>query len=437
MATFVCANCGYGTESWLGRCPNCNEFNTFKEFTPEGKTTSRKKESVKKLSVTSLKKVSTSQSKRLPTGMFEIDRVLGGGVVPGEVVLLTGEPGVGKSTLLLQALQKLKTLYISGEEGPEQVKDRAERLGINLDNFSFSSDLQVEGIAAGIEDELKGKIDALVIDSIQTVYSKDEEAAPGNITQLRTSTAKLINLAKSNKVAIIIVGHVTKEGDIAGPKTVEHMVDAVLSFEGERVSHFRILRASKNRFGSTDEIGIFEMTAKGLQQVDNPTVFLEQHEDNVAGRAIVGVLEGKRPLFFEIQTLASPTILSIPRRVVRGVDYNKVLLLLAVIRKHIRLPLDKYDIYVNVIGGVDVKSPAADLGIVAALISSVRNMPMPQKAVFIGEVGLLGEIRKVPGQDRIAAEAKRLAFQNVYSPENAKNIKEFGRLDTEEEQPVE
>ncbi len=438
MTQFVCSNCGYGSASWLGRCPSCNEFNTFKEFdTGEGSKTSRRRESVKKLSVTSLKKVAPLQKKRLPTGMFEVDRVLGGGITPGAVVLLTGEPGVGKSTLLLQALQKLKVLYISGEEGPEQVKERAERLGVDLSQISFSSDLQVEGIASGVESELAGKVDAIVIDSIQTVYSKDEEAAPGNVTQLRTTTAKLINLAKKMRVAIIIVGHVTKEGEIAGPKTVEHMVDTVLSFEGERVSHFRILRSSKNRFGSTDEIGIFEMTQKGLKQVDNPTAFLEGHEENVPGKAIVGVIEGHRPLFFEIQTLASPTMLPMPRRVVRGVDYNKVLLLLAVIRKHIRLPLDKYDIYINVIGGVTIKSPAADLGIVASIISSIRNMPQPPKSVFIGEVGLLGEIRKIVGQERIIAEAKRLTFQNIYSPENARSIREFGSLESEEEQGLE
>lgn len=422
MAQFVCANCGYGSGGWLGKCPSCGEFNTFKEFREGSESSSRKNERTQKITITALKDIKPLSKGKRTTGIFEFDRVLGGGLVAGEVVLLTGEPGVGKSTLLLQALHKLKTLYISGEESPEQVKDRAERLKINLTNFSFSSDLQVEGITAGIE-EYKDQLEVVVIDSIQTVYSKEVDAAPGNISQLRESTARLINAAKKNKVSIIIVGHVTKEGDIAGPKTIEHMVDAVLNFEGERVSQFRVLRASKNRFGSTDEIGIFEMSGLGLQQVDNPLAFVEEHEEQIAGRAIVGVIEGMRPLFFEIQTLAAPTMLPMPRRVVRGVDYNKVLLLLAVLRKHLSLSLDKYDIYINVIGGVTIKSPAADLGIIASVVSSIQNIPLDKKTLFIGEVGLLGEVRKVTGQDKILSESKRLAFKNIYSPLNTKTIK--------------
>ena len=427
MAFFICANCGYGSASWMGRCPDCGQFNTFKEQREESTGSNRKGESLKKITVTSLKDIPPLQKKRKQTGIFEFDRVLGGGVVPGEVILLTGEPGIGKSTLLLQALHSFKTLYISGEEAPEQVADRADRLKIKLENFSFSSDLQVEGITNGIND-LKDQLEMVVIDSIQMVYSKNVEAAPGNISQLRESAAQLIIAAKNSKVPIIIVGHVTKEGDIAGPKTLEHMVDAVLNFEGERISQFRVLRASKNRFGSTDEIGIFHMTGDGLQEVDNPLAFLKDETEAVPGKAVAGIIEGKRPLFFEVQSLASPTMLAMPRRVVKGVDYNKVLLLLAVIRKHLGISLDKYDIYINVIGGVDIKSTAADLAIIASVISSIQNIPLDAKSLFVGEVGLLGEVRKVVGEDRIINEAQRLKFTEIYSSRSLKNIKELKRI---------
>lgn len=423
MALYICSNCGYGTASWLGKCPDCSQWNTFvmKRDIGDGKD-SRTKESVKTLEMTPLAKIKPLSKKRKSTGIYELDRVLGGGVVAGEVVLLTGEPGVGKSTLLLQSLKNLKTLYISGEEAPEQVKERAERLGIKLDMFFFSDILQVEGIVEGM-DAIKDTIDILVIDSVQTIYSRTIDAQPGSVSQLREASSQIIIMAKKLKIPVIMVGHITKEGDVAGPKTLEHMVDAVLTFEGERVSHYRILRASKNRFGSTDEIGIFEMTGEGLAEVNNPMVFLEDESGDVPGKATVGVMEGKRSLYFEIQTLASPTVLAMPRRVVKGVDYNKVLLLLAVIRKHLNIPLDKYDIYVNVIGGVDVKSTAADLGIIASLISSIKNIPISKKTLFIGEVGLLGEVRKVFGQEKIIAEAKRLQFTSIYSSLNLKNIK--------------
>jgi DNA repair protein RadA/Sms len=430
MAFFICSNCGYGSGSWMGRCPDCGQWNTLvqqKEYKEGSSSASPKSEPVKKLATTQLSKVQTTKKERKKTGIFEFDRVLGGGLFPGEVVLLTGEPGVGKSTLLLQALTSLKTLYISGEEAPEQVKDRAERLGVNLDSFYFSETLQVEGIAEGLA-ELKDSIDVVVVDSVQTVYSNKVDAQPGSVSQLRESAAQLIIAAKKTKIPMLIVGHITKEGDIAGPKTLEHMVDAVLTFEGERVSQFRVLRGQKNRFGSTDEVGIFEMAGGGLKEVDNPLAFLEEHAELVPGKAIVGVTEGRRPLFFEIQTLASPTVLPMPRRVVKGVDYNKVQLLLAVIRKQLNLPLDKFDIYVNVIGGVDIKSTSADLGIVAALISSIKNIPLPKSSLFIGEVGLLGEVRKGFSQEKIANEAKRLTFKNIYSTLNVKNIRELNQI---------
>ncbi len=427
MALFICSNCGYGSGSWLGKCPDCGEFNTLKQQSePAG--SSRSREMVSKFEATPLSKIKPQSKTRASTGIYELDRVLGGGIIPGSVIFLTGEPGVGKSTLLLQSLQKFKTLYISGEEAPEQVRERAERLGIDLKSFFFADTLQVEAIAQGI-DELKDTVDIVVIDSIQTVYSVGIEGTPGSVGQLRESSNQIITAAKKAKMPVILVGHITKDGDIAGPKSLEHMVDVVLTFEGERVSHFRILRAQKNRFGSTDEIGIFGMEKEGLVEVNNPTAFLDEDESpNVPGKATVGITEGHRALFFEIQALASPTFLAMPRRVVNGVDYNKVQLLLAVIRKHLNLPLDKYDIYINVIGGVSIKSTAADLGIIAAIVSSIKNVAMSKNSLFVGEVGLLGEVRKVNAESKILTEASRLQFSAPYSSKNMKNVKELMKL---------
>jgi len=424
---FICSNCGYGSVSWIGRCPDCGQWNSLKEQPSYIKASKGKKESVKKMGITSLSKIKASAKSRIKSNIFEFDRVLGGGFIPGEVILLTGEPGIGKSTLVLQATQNIKTLYISGEESAEQVKDRADRLSIKLDNFLFSGDLQVEGIIEGIE-ELENKVDIVVIDSIQTIYSKDVEGPIGSVSQLKDTAKKLITLAKKNNLTILFIGHITKVGEIAGPKTLEHFVDCVLNFEGEKVSHYRLLRASKNRFGPTDEIGIFEMKSKGLIEVNNPLIFLESQRQLEPGKAIVGVTEGKRPLFFEIQTLVVPTVLTVPRRVVKGLDYNKVLLLLAVVRKYIKLPLDRFDVYVNVIGGVSVKSPGADLGLIASLLSSFKNIPVPKNSVFIGEVGLLGEVRPVYFEEKILHEARRLGFKLIYSTNNTKNVKELGRI---------
>ena len=425
MTFYICSQCGYGSGSWIGRCPNCGEFNTFKNQ-PSLAEASEGKEETKKLTATPFKKIQSLKKERLKSLIFEFDRVLGGGIIPSEVILLTGEPGVGKSTLLLQSLSKLNVLYISGEESAEQIKDRAERLKVNLGNFLFSESLQVEGIIDGLQD-LSDKIDIVVIDSIQTVYSKNVEGTPGSVSQLKESAMRLITVAKKFKLAMIIVGHITKGGEIAGPKSLEHMVDCVLSFEGEKISNFRVLRASKNRFGPTDEIGIFEMKQKGLTEVTNPLVFVDNKEEEV-GKAVIGVLEGKRVLYFEIQTLAVPTILAIPRRVVKGLDYNKVLLLLAVVRKYLSHPLDKFDIYVNVIGGVNIKSTASDLGLIVSLLSSLKNISLPKKSLFVGEVGLLGEVRKVYLEEKILNEAKRLGFKSIYSSLNLPNIKMLKNL---------
>lgn len=425
MALFICSNCGYGSASWMGRCPDCGKWSTLVEQQQDKK--GRSKEKTKPLKLTSLSKVGTQTRNRIKTQIFEFDRVLGGGIVPGEIILLTGEPGVGKSTLLLQTLKDAKTIYISGEESAEQVRDRAERLKVDLNNLLFSGDLQIEGIIEGIENHQED-IDIIVVDSVQTIYSNRLDTAPGSVSQLKETATQLISFAKQKKLAVILIGHVTKEGSIAGPKTLEHLVDCVLSFEGDKISHHRILRATKNRFGSTDEIGIFEMKHGGLYEVNDPLAFLEGTSESAMGKVIVGVIEGKRPLFFEIQTLVSSTVFSSPRRIVKGVDYNKVQLLIAVLKKQFNLPLDRFDIYVNVVGGVSIKSTAADLGIAASLISSVRNVQIPSKTVFIGEVGLLGEVRMVVNEDKIYQEAKRLRFRSIISSQNIKAIKDLRKI---------
>lgn len=427
MAFFICANCGYGSGSWLGKCPDCGEWNTMKRHAdpteePKGKGVARKKV-VEASSLTPLSEVKVSSKNRLQTKLYEFDRVLGGGFISGEVVLLTGEPGIGKSTLLLQSLKHMSVLYVSGEESAEQVADRASRLQVDLSRILFSTETQTESIVETIKEQAKS-VDVVVIDSIQTIYSKDVNGMAGSVSQLRECSIQLVALAKSLNKPMIIVGHVTKEGDVAGPKTLEHLVDCVLLFEGDKVSMHRVLRASKNRFGSTDEVGIFAMNEAGLEEVTNPTAFIDGNE-STPGRAIVGVSEGKRPLYFEIQTLTVPTTLPVPRRVVKGVDYNKVQLLLAVMRKHLNVHMDTQDIYVNVVGGIDIKSTAADLGIIAALLSSFKNTPLPPKSVFLGEVGLLGEVRPVFFQDRIIEEAKRLSFTNVVSPQNVKHVRDL------------
>ena len=425
MAFFICSECGFGSGSWIGKCPDCGKWNTLKEKPEFAKSSSGKKgEVVKKITITSLSKVKSSTKSRLSTGIFEFDRVLGGGVVPGEVILLTGQPGIGKSTLVLQAFQNLKVLYISGEESAEQVKNRAERLTISLENLSFSGDLQIESIIQSLE-ELKDEIEIVIIDSVQTIYSKDIEGPVAGVSQLKEVTKKIVSFAKQSKLAVLLIGHINKVGDVAGPKTLEHFVDCVLDLEGEKVSNFRLLRASKNRFGSTDEIGIFEMKQKGLTDVKNPLVFLEVDKKLEPGKAIVGVAEGKRPFFFEIQTLVVPTSLMNPRRVVKGLDYNKVLLLLAVIRKNLHLPLDRFDVFVNVVGGVSIKSTTADLGFIASLISSFKNIALPANSIFVGEVGLLGEIRSSLLEEKITDEAKRLGFKKIYSSKSIKTVKEF------------
>lgn len=417
MSQFTCSSCGYGSASWYGKCPQCSEWNTF----VKKEDSSPKKKSIQSIKITPLSKISTLDATRLPTTIHEFDRVLGGGLVRGEVVLLSGEPGVGKSTMLLSTLEKMKVLYISGEESGMQIRHRADRLNVDFSRFSFSEAVDIESVLSSIN-LVKQEYDVVVIDSIQTMYSLDIPSTAGSVAQVRQVTSQLVDFAKKNNIAIILVGHITKEGDIAGPKTMEHLVDCVLYLEGDKLSHFRILRALKNRFGPTDEVGVFEMGEKGLNQVKDPTAFLEDMSQQASGKAIVGVIEGSRVMFFEVQCLTVPTVLAVPRRVVSGVDYNKVQLILAVIRKNLRLPLDKFDVYVNVVGGVSIRSTAADLGVAASVVSSLKNLPVAKKSVFIGEISLLGEVRSVFGEAKLIKEAGRLGFRNVFSSKTLPSV---------------
>jgi len=331
--------------------------------------------------------------------------------------------------LLLRILSSFRTMYISGEESGEQIKQRADRTKIDTTRLLFSYAVSVESIIASLEERSKD-FDIAVIDSIQTVYSQDIPSSMGSVTQIRESANKLSEFAKRSNKILLIVGHVTKGGDIAGPKTLEHLVDCVLYLEGERHSYFRLLRSNKNRFGPTDEVGIFEMTDRGMDQVDKPTVFIGDSQTKAAGRSLVASVEGSRALFYEIQSLVVSTVLPVPRRIAAGIDFNRLQLLLAVIRKHMKLSLDTYDIYVSVVGGLSVKSTAADLGVIAAIVSSVKNNPIPYDTAFIGEVGLLGEVRSVYGEQKAVADARRFGLKRVFTSKTIPSLKNLSKIIT-------
>ncbi len=422
---FICKNCGYKSVSWIGKCPECGEWNSFEKEADNKKSSKSKTKNIK---ITKLSQIDAAQNlKRIQTGINQVDKLLGGGIVQGEIILLSGEPGVGKSTLLLQAVQNIDTLYISGEESLTQIKNRANRLKVNLNNVLFSEDTTIESIIESVID-IKNKIELLVIDSIQTLKSEKEMIKPGSIGFIKAVVNELIKLGKENNIAVLIIGHITKEGNIAGPKTLEHMVDTVLSFEGDKSSEIRTLRAKKNRYGSTQNIAIFKMESDGLKEVTSSILFSQENKKPVIGNAIVGLVEGKRPLFIEVQSLMVPTYLSIPRRVVKGLDYNKVQILLAVIRKQLRIPLDKFDIYINIVGGIKTKSTAIDLGIIASLISIYKNKSIDNSTVFIGEVDLLGNVRKVNLEKLLLEESKKLKFKKIIYHKNCPEIKKLPSL---------
>lgn len=361
------------------------------------------------------------ESKRLTSGFQEFDRVMGGGIVPGSVTLLAGDPGIGKSTLLLHVIARTGGLYVSGEESAEQIKLRAKRLKIDGKNISVLSDTQSDNVALSVSDQYP----LVIIDSIQTMSSENLSGMPGSVGQIRRSAEVLIQTAKQANIPMLIIGHVTKQGTIAGPKVLEHMVDTVLYLEGERFARARILRTLKNRFGAIEEVGIFEMEETGLAEVKNPSkLFLQDRVKNVAGSTVTVIMEGKRPLLVEIQALAVPSQLAMPRRVANGFDYNRLQLLVAILQKRLNVPLGTYDVFVNVSGGLKVGEPAADLAVCMAILSSFKNKPVDSKAVVFGEVGLLGEVRTVTTLDMRTREAKRLGFTSVLSPKTIKNLKQ-------------
>jgi len=447
-SSYVCQQCGYETPQWYGKCPGCGEWNSLVETVKDISTVNSQKLRVNNkraiIQPQKLSEVKHIEKNRVKSGFAEFDRVVGGGIVPGSVTLLAGDPGIGKSTLLLHILSSCGGLYVSGEESAEQIKLRAKRLGIEGGNIAILAETNVETIVSVIsppEPESREKEDGsrvkpgmtrvplVIIDSIQTLSSDDLDGMPGSVGQIRHSAEILAGYAKTNTVPIIIIGHVTKEGSIAGPKVLEHMVDTVLYLEGERFVRARILRTLKNRFGAVEEVGIFEMQEKGLMEVDNPSeLFLQDRVKNVPGSVVTVILEGTRPVLVEIQALTVPTQIAIPRRVGNGIDYNRLQLLIAILQKRLNLPLGGFDVFINVSGGLKVAEPAIDLAIAMAIITSIKNVPLDAKTAVFGEVGLLGEVRRVVSEDRRIREANRLGFRSIISPSFVRTLTQASKL---------
>jgi len=423
---FQCQSCGYSSPKWLGKCPDCNEWNSFIEEERVSKLKSRKTADPVFLS-----DVTHNEGDRYSTDIHELDRTLGGGVVMGSVVLIGGDPGIGKSTIILQSLKGLSklgnVLYVSGEESPEQVKLRAERLHIQSEKIILLPETSLEGIISVTQ---KVKPHVIVVDSIQTIFSVEHPSAPGSVSQIRECATKLMFLAKKQNIPLFIIGHVTKDGAIAGPKVLEHIVDTVLYFEGDKGSPFRILRAVKNRFGPANEIGVFEMVESGLKEVDNPSeLFLAEKPDNVPGSIVTVSLEGTRPLLVEIQALVSASSFGVPRRTAIGVDYNRINMLVAVLEKRVGMQLGGMDIYVNVVGGLRLDEPAIDMGIVAAIVSSFKNKAISRGFFTFGEVGLSGELRAISQANVRIKEAAKLGFKKGVVPRNNANTADNHNID--------
>lgn len=431
QTVFVCSSCGNESSKWLGKCPACNEWNTYYEekVVKEKVAGTRflaKAETVK------LKEVETNRYERYKTGYEELDRVLGGGLVQGSLVLIGGEPGIGKSTLILQICDKVKVngpiLYVSGEESGSQIKMRADRLKIENENIYFLGETSMQLIDETID---KIKPGLVIIDSIQTIYSDDITAAPGSVSQVREVTSKIMMTCKKQNITTIIIGHVTKDGNIAGPRVLEHMVDTVLYIEGERYFSYRVLRGVKNRFGSTNEVGLFEMREEGMVEIDNPSdIMISERDGNPSGSVIVATLEGTRTMLIEVQALVTPTAFGMARRTGIGVEFNRLVLLLAVLEKKAYLPLSNQDAYVNVVSGIKLDEPAADLAIALAVASSFKNIAISKDLVAIGEVGLTGEIRSVSSIEKRIKEAERMGFSQCMIPESSKKqIKQKGNIE--------
>ena len=426
---YTCQACGYQSPKWLGRCPECSAFSTFSEekVVPMTKNSAARSAALGGTSngstfstaPQSLGQIEAQETRRISTGMSELDRVLGGGVVPGSLVLIGGDPGIGKSTLLIEAAVRLARregsgLYVSGEESVAQVGLRAQRLGLGGEELLLAAETDLTAIENYIREH---KPAVAIIDSVQTTQHPGLDSAPGTITQVRETATTMQRIAKELGVPIFLVGHVTKEGNLAGPRALEHIVDAVLQLEGDEHTQFRLLRALKNRFGSTNELGVFEMTEKGMESVENPSqLFLSQRQESAPGSAVAAVVEGARPLLVEVQALCAPSYFAAPRRVVTGADYNRVLVVLAVIEKRLGLRLGDMDVYINVAGGVKVGEPALDLALALAIVGSLRDMPLPKTLCAFGEIGLAGEVRGVGSAERRAGEAARLGFTDVCAP---------------------
>ena len=424
-SVFVCNECGYESPKWLGKCPACNSWNTFFEQKIVETKSSATGRAVKEKSTPQvLDEVVGKNESRIDTGIAELNRVLGGGLVNGSLVLLGGEPGIGKSTLILELCDKItgngKVLYISGEESAEQVKIRADRLGIKNSNIMFLGETDIDVIEETI---LAMNPKLVIIDSIQTMYSEEITSAAGTVSQVREITARIMRISKGHRITTIIIGHVTKDGNIAGPRVLEHMVDTVLYLEGERYFSYRVLRSVKNRFGSTNEIGMFEMRNEGMVQIKNPSqILISDRSDNPPGSIIVASMEGTRPLLIELQALTTPSVYGLPRRAANGIDYNRLTMLIAVLEKKASMPLGSQDVYLNVVSGIRLVEPAVDLGTVLAIASSFRNISIPNDVVAIGEVGLTGEIRSVNMIEKRIKEIEKTGKKNKENEKNSKNI---------------
>jgi DNA repair protein RadA/Sms len=433
-SSFICQQCGYKSPSFLGKCPECGAWNSLVETVEKDEKSSwgkaNRRERNEDAKVEKLDSIKTTKAKRVSSGIRELDQVLGGadnagavtGVVPGSLILLSGDPGIGKSTITLQMISKIGGLYVTGEESVQQVKLRAERLKVGMEKILILSETNLEAIITSAEKHIN-EINLLVVDSIQTLWSEELSGTAGSVGQVRESTLKLLDFAKKNNIPVLIIGHITKEGTIAGPKVLEHIVDTVLYLEGERYQSLRLLRTTKNRYGPVDEVGVFSMTEGGMKEVSNPSeLFLgsdpKDPKKPSAGSAVIVTLEGSRPILVEVQALTVSSQLAIPRRVGTGINNNRLQMLVAILQKHLRLPLGQFDIFVNVVSGLKVFEPAADLGICLAIISSFKNIPLGTKTAVIGEVGLLGEIRNVLGLERRIKEAKKLGFKEVISSQN-------------------
>ena len=422
-SSFFCKECGYESPKWMGQCPSCKSWNSMVEepvVSAKVKAASSRKGMLQVPQ--RLEEVELNESDRFDTGFAELNRVLGGGIVAGSLILVGGDPGIGKSTILLQVCRNLakgdrKVLYISGEESLKQIKMRANRIGDITGDLKFMCETSLDDIRTTLENE---KPEVVVIDSIQTMFCDEVASAAGSVSQVREATNILMQIAKSNQIAIILVGHVTKEGQVAGPRVLEHMVDTVLYFEGERSSSYRLIRSVKNRFGSTNEIGVFEMRQEGLIEVANPSEYMLSGRPVGASGAVVACsVEGTRPILLEVQALVNKTAFGMPRRTAVGTDYNRVNLLMAVLEKRCHLPMGEYDAYVNIAGGVKMTEPALDLAIVMAIVSSYKDVPIDEKTIIFGEVGLSGEVRSISMAEMRVKEAKKLGFTKVILPKTA------------------